>query len=79
MKSSEPTRGTDEEAGGMPEQESPPGIPGWVKLSGLIVVVLILLAITASFILGIEHGPGLHGSVDVRPDSAVEEVYETDR
>ena len=26
-----------------PDRESPPSIPGWVKVSGIIVIVLILL------------------------------------
>ena len=45
----------------MDDQESPPGVPRWVKVSALLAVVVVVLAIAASFVLGIEHGPGLHG------------------
>lgn len=52
---------TVHEADVMGEDASPPGVPRWVKVSGLIVVLVVLLAIAASWIVGLEHGPGLHG------------------
>lgn len=42
------------------EDSSPPGMPRWVKLSGIIVVVLILVVVIIQFLTGGEHGPGLH-------------------
>ena len=43
-------------------EPSPPGVPRWLKVSAVIIVVLILVAIGVSFIAGMEHGPGLHGA-----------------
>ena len=43
------------------DESSPPGIPRWLKVSAVVVVLLILLVLAVSFIAGIEHGPGLHG------------------
>ncbi len=38
-----------------------PGAPGWVKISGIVAIVLVLLVITALFTdVGGPHGPGRH-------------------
>jgi hypothetical protein len=51
-----------------PDRESTPGMPRWVKVSGIIVGVLILLVIVLALtgVLGGQHGPeqfgpGQHG------------------
>lgn len=49
--------GTAEPDPGSPEH---PGMPRWVKVSGVVVGVLILLAVVAMFIGGGQHGPGRH-------------------
>ena len=36
-----------------------PGTPRWVKVFGIIVIVLVLLVVARVFIGG-EHGPGRH-------------------
>jgi hypothetical protein len=36
-----------------------PGIPRWVKVFGIIVLVLVLLFVI-SLLAGVRHGPGLH-------------------
>jgi hypothetical protein len=36
--------------------------PGWVKVLGLAVVVLLILVV-ASLLIGIQHGPDLHRSL----------------
>jgi hypothetical protein len=36
-----------------------PGTPRWVKVFGIIVIVLVLLVVALMFIGG-EHGPGRH-------------------
>lgn len=41
--------------------ESAPRTPRWVIVLGIIAVIL-LLAVAAQFVLGIQHGPGMHGS-----------------
>jgi hypothetical protein len=35
--------------------------PGWVKVLGIIVLVLLVAFLVSRF-FGIEHGPGLHSS-----------------
>jgi hypothetical protein len=42
------------------DHRSPPGMPRWVKVSGLIVAVLVLLLLIVLLISGGEHGPRRH-------------------
>ena len=37
-----------------------PGIPRWVKVSGIILIVAVLLVIIIRFTGGGGHGPGRH-------------------
>jgi uncharacterized membrane protein len=37
-----------------------PGTPRWVKVFGIIVLVLVLLFVVGMFIAGGGHGPGRH-------------------
>ncbi|MFQ6242692.1 hypothetical protein [Sinorhizobium meliloti] len=47
----------------MAEGSDYPGMPRWVKASGLVAAVLILLAATiVVFDIGGPHGPGRHMS-----------------
>jgi hypothetical protein len=39
-----------------------PGLPRWVKAMAIIVAVAVLLALAATLIAGIDHGPGRHGT-----------------
>jgi hypothetical protein len=39
---------------------SPPGIPLWVKVFGIVALVLVLLVIIMMFAGGGSHGPGRH-------------------
>ena len=41
----------------------PPGIPRWVKVSGIVVAVLIVLVIAVMLLAGGNHGPGRHLSL----------------
>ena len=34
--------------------------PRWVKVSGIVVLILVLLVVAIMFISGGEHGPGRH-------------------
>jgi len=44
-------------------EDRPPSTPRWVKVSGIIVIVLILLFIIMKLTgIGGEHGPGRHMS-----------------
>ena len=40
-------------------RSGPPGIPRWVKVSGLIAA-LIVLVVVALMLIGGDHGPGRH-------------------
>jgi hypothetical protein len=39
---------------------SGPGMPRWVKIS-LVIAILLILAFVVTRLLGVQHGPGLHG------------------
>jgi hypothetical protein len=54
-----------------------PGTPRWVKVFGIIVIVLAVLVIAVMLISGGEHGPGRHTQSGdagdrVTPSSAME-------
>ncbi len=57
-----------------------PGTPRWVKVFGIIVIVVVLLAVVGMLIGG-EHGPGRHTpSGDAggqAPPSSVMEAHQT--
>jgi hypothetical protein len=56
------------------DRESAPGMPRWVKVSGIIVAVLVLLLVIVLLISGSEHGPRRHlsgGAGGVAPRSSV--------
>lgn len=40
----------------------PPGVPKWLKFSGAILALLILVVIAVLLISGGEHGPSRHGA-----------------
>jgi hypothetical protein len=42
-----------------PNRGSPPSTPRWVKVFGIIALVLVLLFVI-SLLAGVRHGPGLH-------------------
>jgi nitrite reductase (NO-forming) len=51
---------SDEEAQGPTGEEAPAGMPGWVKVIGILVGIAILVGVVI-MMTGVEHGPGLHG------------------
>ena len=55
--------GTDDDTGVRPTADRPPGTPRWVKVFGIIALILVLLIVAMMFIGGGgEHGPGRHAS-----------------
>ncbi len=56
-----------------------PGTPRWVKVFGIIVIFVVLLAVAIMFIGGGEHGPSRHTpSADAGgqvPPSSVTEAH----
>ena len=58
----------------MAEPRSYPGTPRWVKVSGIIAIVLVLLIVVVAFAgIGGPHGPSRHlPSSDLVGDTAVD-------
>lgn len=62
-----PNPGDDTDVG--PHRGSPPGMPRWVKVPGIIVGALVLLFVILQLLgVGGEHGPGMHGPGAQAPD-----------
>ncbi len=51
----------------MYERKSATGIPRWVKVSGIVVLLLALVVVLAMLVGGGEHGPSRHGSGGLGP------------
>lgn len=61
-----------------PDRGSPPGTPRWVKLFGIIgIIVVLLIVIILVTELGGSHGPGRHlpsgNAVETPPTSVIED------
>ena len=57
----EPTDQTGPTEGASPAQ--PPAMPRWVKVSGIVISVLLLVFVILKLTgLGGQHGPGMHQS-----------------
>ncbi|WP_154402885.1 hypothetical protein [Nocardioides speluncae] len=41
--------------------DRPPGLPPWVKLLAIGVVIAVVVLVLAMLLVGVEHGPGMHG------------------
>jgi hypothetical protein len=44
----------------------PPGVPRWVKVTGVVVLLLVAILVVSKF-AGVEHGPGRHSGSDDSP------------
>ena len=51
------------ETGHDTDRGAPPGVPRWVKVSGIIVAILVL-ALVAVMLIGGDHGPSRHATGD---------------
>lgn len=40
-----------------------PGLPRWVKMSGVIVAIVVLAIVALLLIAGADHGPSRHGGL----------------
>jgi hypothetical protein len=58
-----PYSDTGEDTGVEPDRQSTSGLPRWVKVSGIIVGVVVLLGIVLALtgVIGGQHGPGQFG------------------
>ncbi len=63
MRKSTPGRTTEEDMD-KPDRGSATTPPRWVKLFGIITIVLVLLVIIIMLFSGGEHGPGRHFKSD---------------
>lgn len=54
---------TDSPPDGHDDRGTAPGIPRWVKVSGLVVAALIVLLVAVMLLAGGDHGPGRHMSM----------------
>jgi hypothetical protein len=63
---------SERERGETQNNQAPPGVPAWVKISGAVVAVLVIVVIAVLLVGGGgggEHGPGRHGAAGaVTPD-----------
>ena len=50
----------ERDGGAESQRESDAGIPRWVKLFGLIALILVLALVVVVLVVGGEHGPGRH-------------------
>lgn len=50
-----------------PNEGHGPGMPRWVKVSGIVVGVLLVLVVAMVVLGGGEHGPGRHSPGMHRP------------
>ncbi len=71
MANQSPTEGTGETERAVVDSGSPPGLPRWLKISGIVVIVLIAVALAATFVFGIRHGPGLHAPAGAAAQTGV--------
>jgi hypothetical protein len=55
-----PAPGSNDDTGVRPTADRPPSTPRWVKVFGIIALVVVLLVVAMMFIGGGEHGPGRH-------------------
>lgn len=47
---------------GADEQATPPGMPRWVKILGVVAIAVIAVLVAVMLIAGGDHGPGRHGA-----------------
>lgn len=73
----EPSRDSDTDTGSRVDQDSPPRMPGWVKLSGIILAVLVLLfvVITLVGVGGHGGGPEMHSSEQIEQRAPEDEAF----
>lgn len=54
------------------ERGAPPGMPRWVKVSGIVVGFLVLALVAITFIIGGDHGPSRHAGVPPYTESSAQ-------
>jgi hypothetical protein len=59
-------RDTDDDTGGATDRRSTAGAPLWVKVSGIIALVVVVVFVVLTLTGRGGHGPGRHGLSDER-------------
>jgi hypothetical protein len=49
-----------EDPGRNATDREPPGVPRWVKVTGMVTGGFVVLLVLAALVLGGDHGPGRH-------------------
>ena len=72
-----PAPNPDDDPGMVHDRESPPGMPRWVKVAGIILAVVALLVVVMLLVGGGGgHGPQRHGGAGGQaPPSSVTAVH----
>jgi hypothetical protein len=72
-----PAPNPDDDPGMVYDRESPPGMPRWVKVAGIIMAVVALLVVVMLLVGGGGgHGPQRHGGAGGQaPPSSVTAVH----
>jgi len=56
-------------------EDKPPSTPRWVKISGIIVIALVLLFVILKVIgIGGNHGPGRHIPSSIKIEQGVKQL-----
>ena len=58
----DPSSQTGTGSGNEPGPGAPPGVPRWVKVSGIAVAILAAVLVAVMLLSGGSHGPGRHMS-----------------
>ena len=54
--------------------DTPPGLPSWVKYLLLGLLAVVLIAVLAMLVVGGDHGPGRHGGSSSAPAGTTEQL-----
>jgi hypothetical protein len=64
--------GRDRDTGADPPPQPEHQTPRWVKVSGIVILVLVLAVIVMLLVGGGEHGPGRHAGGGAQPADVTE-------
>jgi hypothetical protein len=68
-------RDSKRETGIGPDRGAPPGVPGWVMVSGAIVAILVAALVVVALVGGQNHGPGRHTFGDLPTEQSRQTAF----